>query len=200
VIRARVVLALWLAGALLLASASGAQEVPRPYRTELRVAHIKGLLVALRDTPPAALQQGIDYARAMERGACSAGAERLRVECLLVAMQRYCHDRSEGDARHCPLMMDLVVSNLLADERLIPRERRYQIIRGNVDYRPALARELHRIQGALAVDFRLHAGDAEEEGAMAANIDRYCLMSADETKLAYQTCVSSLVWFIKGPT
>ena len=184
---------------LLAASVSvSAAEPPRPYRRDARVAHIRGTLKALTETAPADLQQGIDFARALERGACSAGAYRLRVECLLVAMKRYCHDRAEAEAERCPRTMDVIASNILADERLIPPEKRYQIIRNNQDYRPALARELLRIQGTLAVDFRLQTGDAEDLDTMAANIDRYCLTSADETKLSYQTCASSLVWFIVG--
>ena len=173
-----------------------AAEPPRPYRTEARVAHIRGAFAALAGTAPADLQQGMDFARALERGACAAGPYRLRVECLLVGMKRYCHDRGEAEAQRCPRTMDVIASNVLADERLIPPEKRYQIIRENQEYRPALARELSRIQGTLAVAFRLRTGDAEDPDTMAANIDRYCLTSADETKLSYQTCASSLVWFI----
>jgi hypothetical protein len=95
--------------------------------------------------------------------------------------------------------MDVIVSNVLADRRLIPPARRYQIVRANADYRAALARELFRIQGELAVDFRLHGGEADAAAKLASNIDRYCLASADEAKMSYQACVSSLVWFIKGP-
>jgi hypothetical protein len=94
--------------------------------------------------------------------------------------------------------MDIIVGNVLADTRLIPPDRRYQIVRANIDYRPALARELHRIQGELAVDFRLREGDVSEAGALAASIDRYCIESADKTKLSYPICAASLVWFIEG--
>jgi hypothetical protein len=163
----------------------------------VRVAHIEQTLAAIAATPPALLQQGVEYARLLARGACSAGAQRLRVECLMVAVQRYCRDLGGADAVRCPLTMDVVVSNVLADEHLIPFERRYQIVHENADYRPALAAELERIQGSLAVDFRLATGDARDPSALAANIDRYCLATADDTKFSYQTCVSSLVWFIE---
>ena len=184
--------------ALLLAASTrvGATEPQKPYRMDARVAYIRGTLSALTETPPADLEREIDFARALERGACSAGPYRLRVECLLVAMKRYCHERTDAEAQRCPRTMDVIASNILADERLIPPEKRYQIIRENQDYRPALARELLRIQGTLAVDFRLQTGDAEDLDTMAANIDHYCLASKGETKLSYQTCASSLVWFI----
>ena len=63
----------------------------------------------------------------------------------------------------------------------------------------ASERERRRIQGTLAVDFRLHEGDAVDTRAMAANIDRYCTGGVDDSMFSYQACVSSLVWFIKGP-
>jgi hypothetical protein len=183
---------------LLAVSPGGAAEPPRPFGAESRVAHIAAALEAVGAAKPEALKEGVDYARVLERGACSAGEERLRVECLLVAVQRYCHDR--GDlAASCALYMDVVVSNVLADRRLIPPEKRYQIVRANQDYRPALAREMLRIQGTLAVDFRLRTGDTDDGPKLAANIDRYCLGGAGDRALPYPTCVSSLVWFIAGP-
>lgn len=190
---------LFAASASLVTSLGGASEPPQPYRPPARIAYIKYALTALSEAPPAALQQGIDFARELSHVACSAGVERLRVECLMVATRRYCHDRGDAEAQRCPVYMDVVLSNVLADERLIPPDKRYQIVRENADYRPALARELRRIQGALAVDFRLRAGAADDLGTLAAKIDDYCLASADETRLSYQTCVSSLVWFIRGP-
>ncbi len=184
-----------------------AAEPPLPFGTEARVAHIAGTLAAVASASPGALKEGIDYARVLDRGACSAGAARLRVECLLVAIQRYCHDRpAETEARNCALYMDVVVSNVLADRRLVPPGRRYEIVRANVDYRPALAREIRRIEGTLAVDFRLQTGPADDAPTMARNIDRYCLAGEvrapalpDRDALSYAACVSALVWFIKGP-
>jgi hypothetical protein len=169
----------------------------QPYRADLRVAHIEKTLAAVAEAAPAMIQQGLDYARTLARGSCSGGAPRLRIECLALAVQRYCRDLGGAEAVRCPLYMDILVSNVLADERLIPPERRYQIVQANADYRSALAAELGRIQGRLAVDFRLATGDARDRGDLAAKIDRYCLGSADDTKFSYQTCVSSLVWFIE---
>jgi hypothetical protein len=185
----------WLLG-LSLCLVAATSHAEQTYGKDLRVAQIRNAITALAEAPASAVQQGTEYARALERGACSAGTQRVRVECLLVAVRKYCAERP--DARSCLFYMDVVASNVLADERLIPPERRYQIVRENVDYRPALAKELNRIQGALAVDFRLHGGDAKDPATLAASIDKYCLATADETKLSYQICVSSLIWFLQG--
>jgi hypothetical protein len=186
----------------LLAPVTGAAEPAKapsaPYGSDARVAYIEGALGAFAESSPAELHDEMERARTLARGACAAGEIRLRIECLLVAMGRYCADRGDA-ARRCRLTLDVVASNVLADERLIPPAERYRILRDNADYRAALAHELRRIQGALAVDFRLHEGELDAPHAMAVGIDRYCLSSADETKFPYPTCVSSLVWFIRGP-
>ena len=184
-----------LLAALSAVAADGASQAPTPYRADARVATIEHALAAIAETPAPILQQSVERARALARGACSAGAERLRVECMIVAAQRYCRESTALDAR-CPVYMDIVVSNVLADERLIPLDRRYAIVRANADYRAALATELRRVQAELAVDFRLHTGRLEGRSDLAAGIDRYCRATAEETRFPYPTCVSSLVWTI----
>lgn len=194
-----------LLASVVTASAAGAAEPmrPSPYAPPSRVAHIEGALAALAQTPRGDLDEGVTYARTLDHGACSAGTERLRVECLLVAVRRYCHDRGDALAARCLLYMDVVVSNVLAERRIIPPERRYAIVHANVDYRSALANEIRRIQGMLAVDFRLRTGVAEGPRALATAIDRYCLAESGDPTLTYQgypACVSSLVWFIGAPS
>jgi hypothetical protein len=190
-----------LLASAVLASAASAADAPPLYARESRVAHIEAALVALEVAPAAVLRAAYEHARALEQGACSVGAVRLRVECLLVASRRYCESTTnEKSTRDCSLYMDILVSNVLAERFLISRERRYEIIAGNIDYRPALIRELRRVQGTLAVDFRLHAQNRRTSAAMASDIDRYCHATADENRISYQICVSSLVFFIKGST
>jgi hypothetical protein len=191
VTRAAIVCALALA-------ATGRAAAEPTYRAEARAAYIAGALAAISESSADALHQASDYARALARGGCASGSQRLKVECLMTAARRYCRGRTDVDARRCPPMMDVIVSNVLADEQLITMTKRYEIMRRFKDYRRELARELRRIQGALAVDFRLRMGDAEDDPTMAKNIDAYCLATSDDTNLAWQTCVSSLVWFIRG--
>jgi hypothetical protein len=180
-----------------LALVAGRARAEETHRAEARVRYLAATLAAVRATPPAELRQTSEYARTLARGACSASVERLKVECLMTAARRYCKQRGE-DADRCGRDFDVVISNVLADEQLIPPLKRYEIMRTNKDYRRALAAELRRLQGALAVDFRLRTGDAADDAALAAHMDQFCLATSDETNLAWQTCVSSLVWFIAG--
>jgi hypothetical protein len=182
-----------LALALVAPSAARAQAT---HTAELRAAHIKSALEAVRQTPAEALGQANEYARVLNRGACSSSVQRLKVECLMTASRRYCHKKGEAEAQRCQASMDIVVSNILGDAQLISSEKRYQIMTRNKDYRRALAHEVRRIQGSLAVDFRLRMGDADDDATLAQHIDQFCVATADETNLAWQTCVSSLVWFI----
>lgn len=184
---------------LLLPSVTLADTPPRPYAPEARATYIERALAALHEIPAEVLRKDGDYARSLARGACAAGSQRLRAECLTIAADRYCSDRAEPEAARCRLGMDVVTANVLAEERLLPIERRYAILRDNPDPRRALATELRRIQGNLAADFRLATGGARSPRELAASIDRYCLSNADASNLPYQTCVASLVWFIEGP-
>jgi hypothetical protein len=185
--------ALWLTIALLVARPATADET---HRADQRAAHITNALAALRQTSPEALQQQNDYAHLLGRGACSSSVQRLKVECLMTASRRYCRKKSDADTQRCALDMDVIVSNLLGDVELVPIDKRYQIMTHYKDYRRELARELRRLQGALAVDFRMRSGDAADDAELARKIDRYCLATTDENNLPWQTCVSSLVWFI----
>jgi len=184
--------AIVVVAALFAATAAVADET---HRADQREGQIARALAAVRQTPAAALEQQTTYAHVLARGACASSVERLAVECLMTAARRYCHGKP--DAQRCSDGMDVIVSNLLGEEQLIPIDKRYQIMTHSKDYRRELAHELRRIQGALAVDLRLRMGDAAGDDArLAGNIDRYCLATGDEHDLAWPTCVSSLVWFI----
>jgi hypothetical protein len=169
-------------------------EAQATHRLDQRVAHIQRALQSVQSTPPDALRQANEYARALARGACSSSVQRLKVECLMTAARRWC--RNQSDAQRCAASMDVILSNVLGEAQLVPTDKRYQIMTRSKDYRRELAREIRRIQGALAVDFRLRMGDADGDAQLAERMDQYCLASADETGLAWQTCVASLVWFI----
>ena len=185
--------------ALVLTAVSRSQvraQAPATHRAELRVAHIGKALAAVRQTPPDQLRRQNEYARALSHGACSSSVQRLKVECLMTASRRWCRNQGGAEAQRCQSGMDIVLSNLLGEAQLIPTEKRYQIMSHHHDYRRELARELRRIVGALAVDFRLRMGETDDDAQLARRIDQYCLATADETNLAWQTCVASLVWFI----
>jgi len=189
------------ARALLLLSIAAATAHAQPeqtYRADLRVAYLKAALGAVRETPAETLDRAYEYARVLDRGACASAAVRLKVECLMTAARRYCKNKKAADARRCPIYMDLAMSNVLADKQLITTDRRYEIMRRYRDPRHELAHEVRRVQGALAVDFRLRMGKVgdEKDDALAKHIDQYCVLTADTTSLAWQACASSLVWFI----
>lgn len=187
-----------LAMSLTIMTATAAHAEAPTHRADQRVAYIQGALAAVGATPPSALREAGEYARAMAHGGCATGMQRLKVECLMTAARQYCKNSDGAAARRCNLALDVIVSNVIADEQLIGPDKRYQIMRAYKDYRRRLAEETRRLQGALAVDFRLRMGEVEDDAKLAPAIDRYCLTSADETNLAWPACVSSLVWFLRG--
>jgi hypothetical protein len=178
---------------LLLAVASAPHET---HAEKARVEYLTKALDAVRGTPPAQRDRAHEYARVLEQGACASSIERLKVDCLMTASRKYCRKNSAEESSRCQAMMDVVVSNILAGRRLIGSDRRYEIMKRFKDPRRELVREFRRIQGTLAVDLHLRSGDTEDDAASARDIDRYCLTTADETGVEWQSCASSLVWFI----
>ena len=187
-----------LAVLLCILGAAAHAEPQKTYQADLRVKYLETALGAVRETPLDVLERGYEYARVLDRGACSSAAMRLKVECLMTAALRFCKSKKAGEARRCQTYMDVAMSNVLADKQLITTDRRYEIMRRYRDPRRELAHEIRRVQGALAVDFRLRMGATAErdDAALAKNIDQYCVLTADTTNLAWQACASSLVWFI----
>ena len=164
-----------------------------------RVAYLERAMAALRATPPATLAQASDYAHLINRSSCASAVERLKVECLMTASRQYCKKRG-SDAQRCAADLDVVVSRMLGDAQLISTEKRYQIMTRYKDYRRELARESRRLAGALAVDVRRRMGDAGSDAELARKLDQYCLATGDENAMSWQTCASSLLWFIVTET
>jgi len=177
----------------LIIAAVIAATPPARYEEAVRAAHLEQALTAIQEAKPAVLNQGQAYASAMERSACSSDNERLRADCLITAARRFCKSgagRAEG--KRCPLFMDVIASNVLAERELISTAQRYQIMRREKDFRKAINRQLQHRYGTLAVELRL----AGSEGPLGARIDRFCQATADRSNLAWQTCAAALVWFI----
>ena len=169
---------------------------PLSHDAAARAAALEVALGAVRAASPSSLKKASDYLRALHRGGCSSGLARLQVECLMTAARRFCK-RGEAELHGCLAVLDVLASNVLAEDQWIGPERRYELMRAQRDWRHALAAELRRIQGALAVDFHLREGDAADDAALARKIDHFCLTTSDETNLAWQTCAATLVWFVE---
>lgn len=162
---------------------------------DLRVAYLQLVLSAIAGAPAAERDRAVEYVRVLDRGQCAASSERMESECLTAATRRWCVGR---DAK-CGALADAAISNLLAEKRLVPAERRSEITRGVPDARKAVERELARVAGSLAVDFRLHTGEPTgDDHELARRIDRYCLEAGDVSGLSWQACASTLVWFLRA--
>jgi hypothetical protein len=184
-----------LALAIGLALGGGA-PAKATYATPARTAHLEAVFGALKAAPAEVLVQAHQYVAVYERGACASPSQRLRVECLMTAARGFCKKRPKSEANGCALYLDVVVSNLMAQRQLIPAERRYEIMKVAHDWRREMARQLRRMQGALAADFELRMGEAPDDAALAKNVDEFCGATADETHLSWQICAASLGWFI----
>lgn len=164
------------------------------YQPEARVEYLKGALEAVRATPPKTREQAYKAVVTLEATTCASQFDRLKVECLMSSAAKWCKKRPKAEAASCPLLMDVVIGNVLAEKEHLTRAQRYEIMRAHKDYRSEVARQIRRIQASIAADFELRTG--VEAFPIPARIDRYCLARADESDLSWQSCSSVLVWFI----
>jgi hypothetical protein len=165
------------------------------YEASARQPYLQAALLAVREARPAVLEQAYSYLSAMERGACAAGNnERLHSDCLITAARRFCRTGGKPEGSRCPLFMDVIASNVMAERELISEEQRYAMMQKTKDYRQELLRQMKRLQGSLAVELGLSAG--VQGASEAGEIDRYCLATADKSRLSWQSCAAALVWFI----
>jgi hypothetical protein len=119
------------------------------------------------------------------------------IACLAEAAAALCH----GDPA-CEAAADVVAANTRAANDWVDEATRARLVRSSVDYRVALAGELHRRFAALAAELAL-AG-----GTDAAAIDRLCrerdrtlhACRDDDTtcvpSLPWSRCAAALVWFV----
>jgi hypothetical protein len=173
---------------LLLAGPDGT----RSYDAVRRAAYVDSALDAVGRAGAEELAKGYEYASAMDRNKCTAPTVRLKVECLTTLARAFCKGKDSG----CGAMMDVIDSNVLAEAHFVSTDRRYEIMRTHRDWRAEVAREIRRGQGTLAVDFRLHQTAGAGAGSLGKQIDGYCVAAADKSNLSWQSCASSLVWFI----
>lgn len=167
------------------------------YSGDERVARLQALIEAAQRTPGDTLVRAYEQASLSERGACAAGNRRIRVDCMIAAAKKHCE--AQTNTADCLAYADVIVSNVLAEQQWVPTARRYEIMQQTKDWRREVAREIRRMQAALAADLRLRTkGSLEGTPSLARAIDSYCAGSAFETGLSWQICASSLVWFIAG--
>lgn len=176
--------------ALLLLAGRPAEET---YAPAARVTYLEEALAAVKATSPKALEQAERHVAALAGSTCASEFRRLTVECLVSAASRYCKNRPAHEATTCPLVLDLVVTNYLAQEEFISQDRRYELMRAK-DYRHQMDLEVRESQGALAADFALRTQN--DALAIPGRIDRYCLEGAQSSELSWQSCAGALVWFI----
>jgi hypothetical protein len=165
-----------------------------PYSTAGRVGYIVRSLQAIQQASPTVLDQAYTYLVAMDQGACNSQSARLRSSCLITAARRFCRTGGASEGKRCPLFMDVISSNVLAERELISESQRYEMMRRSKDLREELLRHLGHIQGNLAVQLWMFERTARRE--FHGRLDRFCLQTADKSGLPWQTCASMLVWFL----
>jgi hypothetical protein len=187
--------------ALLLVLLLGGAPAPASgaYEPKARAEYLDAALSAVKSTDPKTLDKARSTVASFSGSTCASQFLRLRLDCLVEASERWCRARPKSETAACPKVMDLAVDDFLAEEELVPRDRRLEIMRAP-DYRKKMDAEVRSVEGEIAADFQLRTAHDGGDPALAARIDRYCLARADASELSWQSCAGALVWFIGTST
>jgi len=194
---------------LLLPTVGQAQRV---YSVENRTLYISQALAGLRASRPEFLRNLYKYLYAIERNACRAPTEIMRVDCLIEAARQNCKQRNSERAAECERVSDVVITNRISEREFIPRAAAQKIMKATADKaksdlisktptdpRAALLTELRGryaelvIELATEVDEDMRIIDGER---LPKTIDAYCVSHAPQRNLTWEQCASAIVWFI----
>jgi hypothetical protein len=161
-------------------------------------------LAAVRGLGPAGRDKLDRELYATTRTQCHADTGTPTAACFIAAARAAC--APESDRPRCEAAADVIVTNLRATPALVDEPTRIRLLRGGIDYRTALAAELHRRYAILAAELVLGGASADD----AAAIDALCLHrdraihacqpgdAACVPSLPWSRCVAALVWFVGG--
>jgi hypothetical protein len=184
-----------MAMALALVAGLAATAAAGPYASEARVAGIDRALAALRAWPAPETRALADSLRAGARTECKAGYGAPPVGCVVDMAAATCARRPEAEQGACRLIADVIVTNMLAEDELVDRARRVELMSRSDDFRAAMDAELSGRYATLAAELLLDRGRAALDRPAAA-IDRFCAARARTHALAWQRCVAALAWYI----
>ncbi len=138
------------------------------YDEASRIAYVRQALGIVTETEATVLAQTYDYVSQMERNACNAQYDRLRVECLMAASRRWCKARKgKVDPGACVVWSDVVVTAALAEKQLVPAA---EASLAEAMRRIERANERERALAAAArtfLDGDWHAGCRQLDGVLA---------------------------------
>lgn len=203
--RARVVAIVF---AVELASSAFAQsDKPAPYLREDRIAHIDAALAAFATLGPESTRAFEAELYQSVRTRCKpSGMQPPLVGCLEAFASAHCAARFE--LAGCSAAADVVVTNLHAENALVPETTRMRLVAAGADFHGAMLREMRSRHALLAAELALATPGAAATGA---RIDRFCVerdrvgVSCEPgaklcvASLPWQRCVAGLVWYVSTP-
>lgn len=196
-----------LLGAVLASSAFARSDGPAPYVREDRVAHLDAALSAFAALGPDGTRAfEAEVYQAMRTRCKPTGMQPPPVVCLEAVASGVC--AAKPDAAGCAAAADVVVTNLHAENALVPETTRMRLVAAGADYHGAMLREMRSRHALLASELALATPGSAATGA---RIDRFCAERDREgvscepgaklcvPSLPWQRCVAGLVWYVSTP-
>jgi len=167
---------------------------PQSYSPKHRAQIVEKSLRALRNTALDELRSWQGRVDRISAGLCDSPFHARNTRCLLKQAGRFCGVESSLQQERCALVMDILLTNKLSEQRFLDRRARYVLMEQS-NFRAAMRKQLEFryaqwvIGLSMSIEFSKHV-------PLPVRIDRYCERAGRDERLSWQRCVAATVWYI----
>ena len=182
------------------------RDVPRTlafstmeWSEEKKISYIGNGLVSLIETPLSRIlkiqkQMGVE-----NRSSCRSSIINLKLQCLIKRMNIYCNKMSGKRRRQCNYISDTVIVNKLSENDHLTSRERFFLLKQKGSHEEkmsdALMKKYSNIAAKLSLSNFLECYEVNQ-ACFAHSINNFCTEYNYKGELGWQSCVSSLIWFI----
>ena len=164
-----------------------------------KVNYIGNSLAALIATPLKRIYKIQKQMGVENRSSCRSSIINLKLQCLMKQMNSYCSKMSGSRGRQCKYISDTIIVNKLSEnDHLSSRERFFLLSKkGSHEEKmsDALMKKYANIAAKLSLSNFLECYEVNHE-CFAHSLNNFCTDYNYKGELGWQSCVSSLLWFI----
>ncbi|NRA45279.1 MAG: hypothetical protein HRU09_10025 [Oligoflexales bacterium] len=166
---------------------------------EKKVNYIGNSLVSLIETPVDRIKKIQKQLGVENRSSCRSSIINLKLQCLMKRMNIYCNKMTGKRRRQCRYISDTVIVNKLSENDHLTSRERFFLLKQKGSHEEkmsdALMKKYSNIAAKLSLSNFLECYEVNHE-CFAHSINNFCTEFNFKGELGWQSCVSSLLWFI----
>lgn len=164
-----------------------------------KVDYIGNTLASIIDTPIRRLEKIQKQLGVENRSSCRSSIINLKLQCLMKQMNIYCSKFSSSLQKKCRYISDTIIVNKLSENDHLSSRERFFLLKKKGSHKQkmsdALMKKYSNIAAKLSLSNHLECYQVNHI-CFAQSINNFCTDYNYKGELAWQSCVSALLWFI----